>query len=90
MCVHTIFIYQLTLYLLSQEAHPASTATSSALRTPSLHPNAAFTLVVHQHTKLKVAGSSPTEVHFSSYPKNVQTNQATLGLVPLDLNNHYV
>ena len=26
--------------------------------------------VEHQCTKLKVAGSSPAEVHFFSYPKN--------------------
>ena len=45
------------------------------------------------HTKLKVAGLSPAEVHLLSYPKKCcfnQTNQARLGLVALDLNNLYV
>ena len=40
--------------------------------------------VEHQRTKLKVAGSSPAEVHFFSYPEKcrfIQTNQARLGLV---------
>ena len=49
--------------------------------------------VEHQHTKLKVAGLSPAEVHFFSYPEKccfIQTNQARLGLVALDLINHYV
>ena len=35
----------------------------------------------------------PAEVHFFSYSKKCcffQTNQARLGLVALDLNNHYV
>ena len=47
--------------------------------------------VEHQRSKLKVAGSSPAEVHFFSYPKKCcfnqtnQTNQARLGLVALDL-----
>ena len=50
--------------------------------------------VEHQCTKLKVVGSSPTEVHtFFLLPKIcgfIQTNQAMLGLVALDLDNHYV
>ena len=49
--------------------------------------------VEHQRTKLKVAGSSPAEVHFFLLPKKcrfIQTDQARLGLVALDLNNHYV
>ena len=49
--------------------------------------------VEHQCTKLKVAGSSPTEVHFFSCPEKccfIQTNQARLGLVAPDLINHYV
>ena len=48
--------------------------------------------VEHQLTKLKVASSSPAEVHSFSYPKECcfMTNQAMLGLVALDLNNHYV
>ena len=44
--------------------------------------------VEHQHTKLKVTGSSPTEVHFFLIPKKccfIQTNQARLGLVAPDL-----
>ena len=49
--------------------------------------------VEHQRTKLKVAGSSPAEVHYFLLPKKcrfIQTDQARLGLVALDLNNHYV
>jgi len=40
----------------------------------------------HQRTRLKIAGSSPTEVHFSPTLENVafQTNLARLGVVALD------
>ena len=51
--------------------------------------------VEHQGTKLKVAGSSPAEVHFVRVPQKstfffYPKNAAWLGLVALDLNNHYV
>ena len=49
--------------------------------------------VEHQRTKLKVAGSSPAEVHFSPALKKycfIQTNQARLGLVALDLMSDYL
>ena len=41
----------------------------------------------------KVAGSSPAQVHLFLLPQKysfIQTNQARLGLVALDLNNRYV
>ena len=45
--------------------------------------------VEHVHIKPKVAGSSPAEFYFF-FPLYIQTNHAMLGLVVLDLNNHYV